>query len=147
MRKTILLLAFLLWAPSMRAGAGEHLSLQIRVANGQALGSLHNLTANEVGAIRSFGWWEFTTVLYHDGQRWNEAMLRKGTRAVRGVFFGLTIKPGRPYSFTLDLSEYELPERLSKVTKVRVITCDLWSGVEHIRNPDRQLKPTNQGAP
>jgi hypothetical protein len=137
----ISLLAILMLATSTQAETEEQVSLKISVANGQVLGSVQNVTTNEWKTIEQFGWWEFTTVLYHDGQRWHEAKLRMGNRVVRGVFQGITVKPNKPYSFTLDLSEYEFPEKLSRVTKVRVITCDLWSNIESIKNPNQQLQP------
>ena len=147
MKSIITLLAVLLLAANSRAETEGQFSLDIQVADGQILGSVHNLTTNELKTIEPFGWWEFTTVLYHDGQRWHEAKLKKSDRFVRGVFRGITINPSKPYSFTLALSEYEFPEEISRVTKVRVITCELWSNIEKIKNPNKQLNPTNQGAP
>jgi hypothetical protein len=141
MKSMISWLAILMFATSTQAETEGQFSLEISVANGQILGSVQNLTTNELKTIEQFGWWEFTTVLYHDGQRWHEAKLRKGNRVVRGVFQGVTIKPGKPHTFTLALSEYELPEELSRVTKLRVITCELWSNIENIKNPNQQLQP------
>ena len=147
MRLLIALMTVFLLAASAHAETEDQLSLEIGVANGQIFGSIHNLTTNELRTIESFGWWEFTTVLYHDGQRWHEAKLRKADRVVRGFFHGVTIKPGTPYNFTVALSEYEFPKELTRVTKVRVISCELWSNILKIKNPKKELQATNLGAP
>lgn len=147
MRLLITLMAGFLFTASAQAGTEDQFSLEIQVANGQILGSIHNLTTNDIKAIGQFGWWEFTTVLYHDGQSWHEAKLRKGDRVVRGVFQGVTIKPGNPYTFTVALSEYEFPKERTRITKVRVISCELWSNIVKIKNPNKELQATNPGAP
>ena len=147
MRLLIPLMVAILFAANAQAGIEDQFSLEIQVANGQIFGSVHNLTTNNIKTIEQFGWWEFTTVLFHDGQRWHEAKLRKGDRVVRGVFHGVTIKPDNPYTFTVALSEYEFPKELTRITKVRVVSCELWSNIMKIKNPNKELQATNQGAP
>jgi hypothetical protein len=86
-------------------------------------------------------------------QTWHEAALVKKERARLGAEprpTDIVLKPGdtlrKPesahnWTFTLDLSEYELPKELSRVSKIRIVTGDLWSNTLEIRNPNKELAP------
>ena len=137
----------------------DSLSLVIEIDNGRVLGVVRNVSTNTVTVHRTFGLWEFTTVLYHDGQKWREAPLREAERARLGVASKATLKPNeilvperrsalsreqdlKQYAFILNLTGYELPKDVTHVRQLRVVTSGLWSDILDIGNPNQSLQRT-----
>lgn len=166
MIKKIIIFTSLICAVAVcHAESNNNLVLSIQVDNCQILGSVYNNATNVINVQRTFGWWEFTTVFYHDGQRWREAKQVRGPCVQLGKTETITLNPGqilRPeqpasvgshkwkmaqYTFILDLSQYELPKDLGKITKLRVVTCELWSNIHIVKDPNMELKATDKSAP
>lgn len=118
----------------------QPLRLHVQVSQGKVNGVVANVskTAVEV-APAQLGSWQFTTVLYFYALRWHEAPLSKKRRARFGPSEAVWLRPGEKSTFTLDLSEYQFPEQMGHTSKLRVVTCGLWSDIVPIKNPNKTL--------
>jgi hypothetical protein len=141
------------------------LSLDITVKEGVIKGVVRNASKEtiKVNAQHLYGYWEFTTVMYFYG-RWHEAPLIEKKRARIGTELTpveIELQPGEMLTalksdhifipkkteapectFTIDLSEYELPNNHWDISEMRVVTCGLWSGIIKLKNPNKELKAT-----
>lgn len=137
------------------------LALEITVDHGVIKGFVRNRTGKRIrtNAHHLYGHWERTTVLYLYG-RWREAPLVDKARAHFGALprpvevelvpgqlllapnGQLLLAPNRgaECTFTIDLSEYALPKNFWDVSKLRVVTCGLWSNIKEIKTPRKALK-------
>ncbi|NQT21291.1 MAG: hypothetical protein HQ592_16405 [Planctomycetes bacterium] len=118
----------------------QPLRLHVRVSQGEVNGVVANVSNTAVMvAPAHYGSWQFTTVLYFYGQRWHEAPLSKKRRGRFGPSEAVWLQPGKKSTFTLDLGEYQFPEQMGNKSKLRLVTCGLWSDIVPIENPNKTL--------
>ena len=151
---TVAALALLGFSALFAEGTLPQRALELRIeADGNTVAAyIKNVSASEVKVRpRLYGWWEFTTVLYHDGREWHEARLKeKGPKAKIGAARAVVLEPGEvlsrsttapvaspkspepAWTFKLDLSDYQLPR---SVKAVRVQCNGLRSNVVNIDPP------------
>jgi hypothetical protein len=129
----------------------QTLILQISVDGGLVMGSVQNTGDKAITVFEDdYGWWEWTTIFYHDGQGWHEARLKgnENQRARKGYMKSIMLQPGKmlledpprtisglkiaPRTFALSLSDYDFP-RDKQIFKVRVVTHELWSNIVTLR--------------
>jgi hypothetical protein len=167
-----ILLSIVLCSVALASETNTVVSLEITVDDGVITGYVRNSTTNAitVNSRHLYGHWEFTSVLYRYG-RWREAPYTEDQRAHLGSTLPpveIELKPGevlvapkarlshllekasadtRPYTFKIDLSEHDLPETLWNISQLRVVTCDLWSNIIPLRNPNKNVERTRNTAP